>query len=129
MVRVIRNGKYLQVDVYTLKDNLWKRIIEDVYGDGHIFYCPRFPETAVTEFICWLVVYRFNGGVNRRLWGFDLKNEKLTDLPLPSEISCTMEDAYLIVIEGCLGISCIRDGARGTSDIIVWCDIGSHLVV
>ena len=117
MVRVICDGEYRRVDVYTLKSNSWKKIIEDVFKERHIFYFPNIRGTVVNGLLYWLVVYEFHYHSHKKVLGFDLKNEKLTELPLPSKSICNME-AYLTVIEGSLGMYCITFAQ--TRDIIVW---------
>lgn len=62
-----------------------------------------------------MVEYPQNGVLNKTLHGFDLKNENFTKLSLPSEAFGTVS-AYLIVIEGCVGIYRLLQNR----DIIVW---------
>ncbi|KAM7466457.1 hypothetical protein LguiB_014019 [Lonicera macranthoides] len=118
IVRVIRDGEYGRVDIYTLKTNSWKKNIEYVFKEMRSFKSPNIRGTAVNGRIYWSVVYVFHDHrLSQNVLGFDLKNEKFTELPMPFEGSWN-KDAYLIVIEGLLGICCIK--VTQTRDIIVW---------
>ncbi|KAM7462981.1 hypothetical protein LguiA_031102 [Lonicera macranthoides] len=113
IVRIITyESKFLRVDMYTLKTNLWEVISQDVLDRNSINVGSNLLGCALNKFIYWV-----GSGT---IICFDLENNEFRKVSLPWDPNRGSPE-YLMVIRGRL---CIREAElprhRNSSDDTVW---------